>query len=157
MSIQGTGGWRSRLTRLLAVLGVVAGVFAMHGLTGNHDAAMLGAHLGAPAGSGSALAADLPMRPSHAAAAAERPRGTAVVSALPQVALVPVDDEHAMAGACMAVLTALILLLTLLLALRSLLAWHPVHLTLIPGRNALTGLSPPWLAPSLSKLCVSRT
>jgi hypothetical protein len=153
MSIQGKR-W-SGLTRVLAVLGVVAGVFAMHGLTGNHDAAMLGAQTGA---SMSSTSADRPMSPSHAAPVVEHQRGIAVlVSVLPLQEFVPADDAHAMAGACMAVLNGLILLLTLLLGLRSLLAWHPARLAAIPVRPALTGLSPPWLAPSLSKLCVSRT
>jgi hypothetical protein len=162
MNIQVTGRWWSGPTRALAVLGVLAGVFAMHGLTGNHDAAMADPHMGA-ASSAAGPAADHRMGPvdETGSPSPARPMGglsdqAATSSAATHVAFIPAGDEHVMAGACVAVLTGLVLLLTLLLGLRSLLAWRPVQLT--PAvRPMLTERSPPWLVPSLSKLCVLRT
>ncbi|HEY0473497.1 MAG TPA: DUF6153 family protein [Kribbella sp.] len=137
MSIQGAGRKWSGLTRVLAVLGVLAGVFAMHGLTGNHDVTMVGPHL-------SASTTEANHATDHPAAA--------------QSAVISVDEhQHAMTGACVAILTALVLLLALSLGLRSLSAWRAVQPTAPADRSALTGRSPPWLVPSLSKLCVLRT
>ncbi|HEY0692369.1 MAG TPA: DUF6153 family protein [Kribbella sp.] len=163
MSIQVTGRSWSGLTRALAVLGVLAGVFAMHGLTGNHDAAMADPHLGS-ASSAAGPAADHRMGPvdEMGSSSPVGPMGglgekAAVSSAATHVAFIPASDEHVMAGACVAVLTGLVLLLTLLLGLRSLLAWRPVQLTAPAVHPMLTERSPPWLVPSLSKLCVLRT
>jgi hypothetical protein len=55
------------------------------------------------------------------------------------------------------VLTALVLLLALALALWSRLAWRWVQLIAALARPVVTGRSPPWVVPSLSKLCVVRT
>jgi hypothetical protein len=163
MSIQVTGRWWSGPTRVLAVLGVLAGVFAMHGLTGNHDAAMADPHMGA-ASSATGPAADHRMGPVDATGPSSPagPMGgpgdeAAMSPAATKVAFIPAGDEHLMAGACVAVLTGLVLLLTLLLGLRSLLAWRPVQLSAPAVRPVLTERSPPWLVPSLSKLCVLRT
>jgi hypothetical protein len=160
MNLQVTGMTWSRLTRVLSVLGVVAGVFVMHGLTGNHDAAMAAAHMNAapravvvPAAGHGASQADH-ARATTAALATER-LGDAghVITAVVR----PAGDEHIMASACVAVLTALVLLLALALALRSLLAWRRVQLIAPSARPVVTGRSPPWVVPSLSKLCVLRT
>jgi hypothetical protein len=163
MSIQVTGRSWSGPTRALAVLGVLAGVFAMHGLTGNHDAAMAGPHMGA-ASSAAGPAADHRIGPADEMGSSSpgRPMGdlgdkAAVSSAATHVAFIQAGDEHLMAGACIAVLTGLVLLLTLLLGLRSLLAWRPVQLTAPAVQPMLTERSPPWLVPSLSKLCMLRT
>ena len=137
MSIRGARRRWSGLTRVLAVLGVLAGVFAMHGLTGDHDVTMVDPHLSASS--------------TEATRASEHP-------AAAQSAVITIDEhQHAMAGACLAILTALVLLLALSLGLRSLLAWRAVQRTAPADRSALTGRSPPWLVPSLSKLCVLRT
>lgn len=116
----------SRMLRLLGVLTVVAGVFAMHGLTSHHDTTMAMpapamTHAGPP--------------PSYAAPAVPH-----AAPAVPQVA--PAGEAHDMAGACMAVLTGLLLLLALLLGLRSLLVWRVVRqLTAITHR--VLGERPP--------------
>jgi hypothetical protein len=163
MSIQVTGRWWSGPTRALAILGVLAGVFAMHGLTGNHDAAMASPHMRA-ASSAADPAANHHMGPvdETGSSSPAGPMGglgdeAATSPAATKVAFIQAGDEHVMAGACVAVLTGLVLLLTLLLGLRSLLAWRPVQLTAPPVRPVLTERSPPWLVPSLSKLCVLRT
>jgi hypothetical protein len=143
MSIQGARRRWSGLTRALAVLGVLAGVFAMHGLTGDHDVTMVDPHLSASSTEAT--------HASEATRASEHP-------AAARSAVITVDEhQHAMAGACLAVLTALVLLLALSLGLRSLLAWRAVQRTAPADRSALTGRSPPWLVSSLSKLCVLRT
>jgi hypothetical protein len=81
----------------------------------------------------------------------------ALVDAIDRVAIEPAGQQHRMVSACVAVLTALVLLLALVLGLRSLLTWRPVLLVAPTGRVVLSERSPPWLAPSLSKLCVLRT
>ncbi|MDX6247735.1 MAG: hypothetical protein QOF10_1095 [Kribbellaceae bacterium] len=133
MSIQ-VRAKRSGITRALGALVVLVGVFAMHGLTGNHDVTMVEPHLSAMSSP-----ADGHTKAAH----------DAVISAD--------EHDHAMDGVCLAMLTALALLLTLLLGLRSLLVWRAVQFAVPVERSVLTGRSPPWLAPSLSKLCVLRT
>jgi hypothetical protein len=207
------------LLRVLGVLGVVAGVFAMHGLTADHEVAMAGMHAPAatqaaamPAAHMSAppLASDLfgPAQPGHAAGSKQTehaagptraghapgstqvghaagstlvghaagamqvelvpdaavPQSThqvalpiALVDGFERVVIAPAGERHGMVGACLAVLSGLLLLLALALGLRSLLAWRPVVLLAPAQRLALSERSPPWLAPSLSKLCVLRT
>ncbi|MEV4259916.1 DUF6153 family protein [Kribbella sp. NPDC049584] len=105
----------ARLLRLLGVLTVVAGVFAMHGLTSHHDAAM--------------AAAQPAMVMEH------------TQPGLPHVA--PTEEMHDMDGACVAVLTGLVLLLALLLGLRSLLVWRAVSVPSAAGRLVLGERSPP--------------
>jgi hypothetical protein len=103
-----------RMLRLLGVLTVVAGVFAMHGLTSHHDpmTAMPGpamTHTASPV-----LDADLA-----------------------EVHVSPADEAHGMGGACMAVLTGLVLLLALLLGLRSLLAWRVIRTPFAVARRVV--------------------
>jgi hypothetical protein len=159
MNIQVTGMWWSGLTRVMAVLGVAAGVFTMHGLTGNHDAAMAAAHMNPAPRAIAVLVAD-----HHTSVQADTdPASVAAMDWLDEAgnlitgALTPAGHGHTMAGACVAVLTALVLLLALMLGLRSLLAWRRVRLIAPPARPPVTGRSPPWVVPSLSKLCVLRT
>jgi hypothetical protein len=163
MSIQVTGIWWSGLTRALAVLGVVAGVFAMHGLSGNHDVTMVGQQMSARSGAEADLASDHPMArlgevTSSAIPGMALDATASVIAAAARDAVVSVDEhQHSMAGACLAMLNGLVLLLALALGLRSLLAWRAVEFAASAGRSVLTGRSPPWLVPSLSKLCVLRT
>jgi hypothetical protein len=138
MSIRGADRWRSGSTHAMAVLAVLVGVFAMHGLTGNHDVTMVEPHMSA-----------MPITIHDSS------RDRAVGA---QNVVIAVDEhQHAMTGACLAILTALMLLLTLSLGLRSLLVRRAVQLATPAERPLLTGRSPPWLVPSLSKLCVLRT
>ncbi|WP_130439563.1 DUF6153 family protein [Kribbella rubisoli] len=115
----------ARLLRLLGVLTVVAGVFAMHGLTSDHDAAM--------AAPQPAMVAGMVM--DHAQPGP------------PHVA--PADELHEMGGACVAVLTGLVLLLALLLGLRSLLVWRAVSVPSAAGRLVLSERSPPPVSASM--------
>ncbi len=116
------------MLRLLGVLTVVAGVFAMHGLTSHHDTTM----------------------------AMPEPVMTHTEPAADPAALhvAPVDEAHDMAGACMAVLTGLLLLLALLLGLRSLLVWRAVRVPTVGARFVVGERSPPRVA--LSSLGVLR-
>ncbi|WP_371404179.1 DUF6153 family protein [Kribbella sp. NBC_00662] len=116
-----THGRGARLLRLLGVLTVVAGVFAMHGLTSHHEAAMAEPH------------AQMVME--HA-----QPAGVHVA---------PADEMHDMGSACLAVLTGLVLLLALLLGLRSLLVWRAVALPSALERAAAGERSPPPVDVSL--------
>ncbi|TDO45713.1 hypothetical protein EV643_11237 [Kribbella sp. VKM Ac-2527] len=147
---------RSGVTRAVAVLGVIAGVFAMHALTGNHDAAMAAEHLNVapramvlPAGHQQMDHAG-PAQTRTLAPTNEKPAGEE------HPAFAPLGGHHSMGGVCLAVLTGLVLLLALALALRSLSAWRSVRLFALAEPPVLTGRSPPWLVPSLSKLCVLR-
>lgn len=164
MSIPVAGMWWSGLPRVLAVLGVLVGVFVMHGLTGNHDVTMTGPHLSAVSSAADDPAAGHHMTPldQTSSAAATDPghlnAAASMVAAATQIKLIPADvHQHLMAGACLAMLTALVALLALMLAMRSLLARRPVPLAAPTARLVLTGRSPPWLVPTLSKLCVLRT
>jgi hypothetical protein len=159
------------LLRVLGVLGLVAGVFAMHGLTAHHEIAMAGMHAPAAAQAAAMPAAHMSESPPAGdAAEAEVVSVAAVPQAMHQVAMpvalvdgfervvvTPSGGRHGMVGACVAVLTGLLLLLALALGLRSLLAWRLVVLLAPVERLVLSERSPPWLAPSLSKLCVLRT
>lgn len=120
----------ARLLRLLGVLTVVAGVFAMHGLTSHHDAAMA-----------------VPQAPM--VMLAEHTRSV-------DLHVAPTDEMDDMGGACVAVLTGLVLLLALLLGLRSLLAWRLVPASAPRARPVPDEQSPPWAGPSLSSLGVLR-
>jgi hypothetical protein len=162
------------LLRVLGVLGLVAGVFAMHGLTAHHEIAMAGMHAPAAAQAATMSAAHMSASPPAGDAAGSVQAEVVSVAAVPQamhqvampVALVdgfervvvtPSGGRPGMVGACVAVLTGLLLLLALALGLRSLLAWRLVVLLAPVERLVLSERSPPWLAPSLSKLCVLRT
>ncbi|MFD7156291.1 DUF6153 family protein [Kribbella sp. NPDC059898] len=115
----------ARLLRILGVLTVVAGVFAMHGLTSHHDAAMA--------------------MPGPSMVAMEHPA---------EVQVLPGDEMPDMGGACLAVLTGLVLLLSLLLGLRSLLVWRAVGLPACRLTRVLGERSPPRVV--LSSLGVLR-
>ncbi|MFF0264039.1 DUF6153 family protein [Kribbella sp. NPDC004536] len=115
----------ARLLRVLGVLTVVAGVFAMHGLTSHHDAAMA--------------------MPGTSMVVMEHPAGVHVM---------PADEMQDMGGACMAVLTGLVLLLSLLLGLRSLLVWRAVGVPVYRLTRVLGERSPPRVV--LSSLGVLR-
>ncbi|NUR94392.1 MAG: hypothetical protein HOV67_03940 [Kribbellaceae bacterium] len=118
----------ARLLRVLGVLTVVAGVFAMHGLTSHHDAAMA-----MPGTSGPSMV---------------------VVEHPVEVHVMPADEMPDMGGACMAVLTGLVLLLSLLLGLRSLLVWRAVGVPVYQLTRVLGQRSPPRVV--LSSLGVLR-
>lgn len=152
MNVHVGGMLRSGVTRAVAVLGVIAGVFAMHALTGNHDAAMAAEHLNVapramvlPAGH---------QQMDHAGPA--QTTMTLAPTGEEHPTFAPLGGHHSMGGVCLAVLTGLVLLLALALALRSLSTWRSVQLFALAEPPVLTGRSPPWLVPSLSKLCVLR-
>ena len=160
------------MLRLLGVLGIVAGVFAMHGLTGQHDAAMAIMHLPGVTQTGPTPAAPAVSSPAEAMASEAMTTGLsragesaaghsvrlpiALVDGFDRVAIGAAGEQHGMAGACMAVLTTLLLLLALMLGLRSLRAWRSVVLLAPTERLTSTDRSPPWLAPSLSTSGVLR-
>ena len=135
---------RSGLVKALIAACLLAGVFTMHGLTSNHDAAMPLIH--------QPIAQPAPM--AHHAAVPAPSVG------LPVVEIGPYEDHghiHSMEDVCLAMLVALLLALVVALALRSLLTAHPVVLAAVPIRVVADGPSPPWRRPILSKLCVLRT
>lgn len=125
-----------RMLRLLGVLTVVAGVFAMHGLTSHHDTTMA-----VPA---------LTMTHTEPATSHATPAMRVTDPAAPHVA--PADEAHDMGGACMAVLTGLVLLLAFALGLRSQLVWRAVSLPATRARFVLGERSPPRLVSSLGVL-----
>ncbi|GAA1599973.1 hypothetical protein GCM10009789_62670 [Kribbella sancticallisti] len=138
--------------RLLTVVGLLAGVFAMHGLTGNHDATIALPH-------GMASLANVATADHVHTTAATRPSAVhPPLAAQIGVTVGAVDESghHAM-DVCLAVLTALALAAWVVLAAvrrkaaLSVGRGAPVHRLRLPSR------SPPWLQPSLSKLCVLRT
>jgi hypothetical protein len=143
----------------------------MHGLTGHHEAAMASMppapQAAAMHGSAEAMESahpasgpQLALPDGHEVALPNRHEVAlpiALVDAIDRVAIEPASGQHGMVSACVAVLTALLLLLAMVLGLRSLLAWRPVLLVAPRERVVLSERSPPWLEPSLSKLCVLRT
>jgi hypothetical protein len=156
---------RPGLIRALIAACLLAGVFAMHGLTGNHDAAALthAAH--------AAVAAPQSMHQASSGHAAHHmtdgPSATAVslspasydAVTLSGITVRPAQDGHghAMGDVCLAMLTVLALAIVAALAARSLRAGRPV-VRLRAGRTPIAaGPSPPWLQRTLSKLCVLRT
>lgn len=153
------------LLRVLGVLALVAGVFAMHGLTAHHDAAMPTAptHLAVSEHHGALLE---PAPTGHtasgttvAAADAGQHRVVlplALLDAFGRVDIAPAGAQHEMVSVCVAVLTGLLLLLALALGLRSWQAWRPVVATPPVERLVVGERSPPWLSPELSKLGVLR-
>ncbi|GAB3950896.1 hypothetical protein GCM10029976_086370 [Kribbella albertanoniae] len=116
--------------RLLVAVLLLAGVFAMHALTGNHNPAM---------------AEHTPA--AHSMVASDTP------------AVEPVEDGHlhTMGEVCLAVLTALLIALVVTLVRRSFAPAHPIPPTGVVVPVILAEPSPPWRQPSLSKLCVLRT
>jgi hypothetical protein len=125
---------------------LLAGVFTMHALTGNHDVAMAGHHV-------QATAVHVP-EPVTAHLSTHD-----VDAAAPALTIEPGHGGHlhSMGDVCLAMLAALLLALIVALARRSHKAAYPVQLT---GTDAIVSAdvpSPPWRRPSLSKLCVLRT
>jgi hypothetical protein len=135
-------GARSGLIRALIAVWLLAGVFAMHGLTGNHEVALATTHAIMP-----------PHGEEHAAATHQMPVSSNEVT----VQTAPDGHDHSMGDVCLAMLTVLALAIIGALAARSLLAAHPVVLRTPTPHVVTAGLSPPWAQPSLSRLCVLRT
>lgn len=138
MTLRG-GGAGSGLVKAVVTLCLLAGVFVMHGLTGNHDAAMAMGH---------------PMPAAMAPAGGQH--HVHEVAAVVEVRVGPAEDRHSMGELCLAMLTVLALAIILALAVRSLRVSHPVHWLARVGRGVAPGRSPPCVQPSLSKLCVLR-
>lgn len=159
---------------LIAVL-LLAGVFTMHGLTGNHDAAMAITHQmpAVPAADQPALPAAAPSAAGHRKPATSTMAHLSTIeidSAAPSVHSSPVPPRpvvtvdpghdghlHAMGDVCLAMLAALLLALIVALARRSHAVAHPIPLAGPAVLVAADGPSPPWRQPTLSKLCVLRT
>lgn len=116
--------------RLLVAVLLLAGVFAMHALTGNHNPA---------------VAEHEPA--AHALMIADSP------------AVEPAEDGHlhTMGEVCLAVLAGLLIALVFTLVRRSFAPAHPIPPTRATNPMVVTEPSPPWRQPSLSKLCVLRT
>jgi len=138
------------LARLLLLLGLLVGLFAMHGLGVDHDMAMTGAHSATSAAS----AADA-LGPSG------RQSGTALADAPLARYVTPADapgsDQMSdMAQACVAILAGAALLALLLLSpLRALLfRWLAISQ---PDGQSRSRALPPLRPPDLSVLCVLRT
>jgi hypothetical protein len=152
---------RPGLIRALIAACLLAGVFAMHGLTGNHDAAALTHAAHAPQSmhqeSAGHAAHHVTDGPSATAVSLSPASYDAVTPS--GITVGPAQDGHghAMGDVCLAMLTVLALAIVAALAARSLRAGRPV-VRLRAGRTPIpAGPSPPWLQPTLSKLCVLRT
>jgi hypothetical protein len=137
----------SGLVRALASAWLLGGVLAMHALTMDHDPAMMA--MSETAATVSPVQAT-PEMPEHA-------NGSPNASASTDAAYVSVGS-HQMSELCVAVLAGSLLLLALVLAwLRSGRSTPWSFRVFLVRPSPLLGRSPPWLAPSLSKLCVLRT
>lgn len=137
---------RRGLIRALVVVALLAGVFTMHSLTGNHDAAM-------------AMTSQTPsMAAVHSTGMMQAGVADMAIPAPSAVIVEPSDQGHlhSMGDVCLAMLAALLLMLIVALARRSLAVAHPV--VLAPAWVAVTAddSSPPWRRPTLSKLCILR-
>lgn len=138
----------SGLVRALTAVWLLGGVLAMHALTVNHDSAMMAMPAASVVMSSAGAHDEMPV---HVTVEPDRaPAGPTLAS----------TGGHHLGEVCVAVLAVSLMLLGLALTcawLRSARSapWLPgvlpVQLSLLPGR------SPPWLTPSLSKLCVLRT
>lgn len=136
---------RSGLMKAVLVVWLLAGVFAMHGLTGNHEVAMAKTHDAQPA---------MPMAHESHSAAITTP------DAIPTDVTVEGASDghgHAMGDVCLAMLTVLALAILGALAWRSLRAAHPVVWLRREPQFVAAGPAPPWAQPTLSRLCVLRT
>lgn len=120
----------SGLVKAAVTLCLLAGVFVMHGLTGNHDVAMA---------SGDPMPAAVGQHHVHEVAE-----------------LAPGEHRHSMGDICLAMLTVLGVAIIVALALRSLRVSHPVQLLARVSTGVAPERSPPCPRPSLSKLCVLR-
>ena len=166
MNSQHTYTRRGPIRALVAAV-LLAGVFTMHGLTGNHDVAMAMTHQ-TPAATAShvprptAAHATTPAR-AHSMSAVESQTATHSVNSRPprqSAATIARSSDghlHAMGDVCLAMLAALLLAVIVALARRSLTAAHPVQRAGTTVPSTATGPSPPWRRPTLSKLCILRT
>ncbi|MEU4393384.1 hypothetical protein [Kribbella sp. NPDC023855] len=172
----------SGLLKALIAACLLAGVFTMHGLTGNHDAAMALVHqlptqVGVQHSDGSTQVG-VPHSDESTLVGASHSHGSTQVG-LPHsdesaphtgvpvlavgqavVEIGPFEDHghiHSMEDVCLAMLVALLLALVVAVALRSSVTAHPAVLAAAPVRVVADGPSPPWRRPTLSKLCVLRT
>lgn len=156
--------------RALIIVCLLAGVFAMHGLTGNHDAAMALTHVSATVSTQPAMH-QAPGQSAHHAvvhqvtaandSAAAAPSSQSVLphdGAAVGIAVEPGSHGHLypMGDACLAMLTALALAMVAALGVRGLKATHRVVLPGVVLGSIARGPLPPWLQPTLSKLCVLR-
>jgi hypothetical protein len=116
-----------RLRPVLTAACLLAGVFAMHGLSAGHEP----------------VAAHSPMAVEHG-------HPPAAVQVAP-------GADHSMGELCLAVLTALGLAIVAAQALRSLRISRPVVPAGSVLAVPTTGRAPPWLPVSSTKLCVLRT
>ncbi|WP_165547276.1 DUF6153 family protein [Kribbella sindirgiensis] len=130
-------GMRSGLGRALTVICLLAGVFAMHGLTSQHDA-MLAVRHTLSGQVGVAHHADSPVTV-----------GTVGASVVP----VSDADSHS-EDLCLAIMTALALALAGTAVRRLMAAASNRDFSALPGLHPPN--RPPWISPSLSKLCVLR-
>ena len=147
------------LLRALTMVGVLAGVLAMHALTTDHHAAMAG--MASPVvtvtdGGGGSIR--VPSGQSHSAAAPH----AAPAMDLPQTSMIQLavsaSADRGASAVCLAVLAIGLLLVLIRLAARwfgsGRLVTRPRH---YPSRfSSLAERSPPWSVLSLSKLCVLR-
>ncbi|MFI7065165.1 DUF6153 family protein [Kribbella sp. NPDC050124] len=141
MNAQDTSARPGPIRALIAVF-LLAGVFTMHGLTGNHDASVAMPQASRPA----VVTTD---HSSHSVPEAVSRE---------DVTVRPAQDGHGHAAdVCLAMLTALALAIVGALALRCLRAMRPVLRLATQLTPVVMGPSPPWLQPTLSKLCVLRT
>lgn len=168
MNSQHTYPRRGPIRALVAAV-LLAGVFTMHGLTGNHDVTMAMIHQ-TPAATAAhdphptAAHATTPAR-AHSMSAAESQTATPPVDSRPlqqqqaAATIAPSRDGHlhAMGDVCLAMLAALLLALIVALARRSLTAAHPVQRADTTASSTAIGLSPPSRRPTLSKHCILRT
>ncbi|GAB2637227.1 hypothetical protein [Kribbella swartbergensis] len=159
---------RSGLIRAVVAVCLLAGVFAMHGLTGNHDAAALTHAAQPPAAALQSMHQATQPPAGHAAhhlsdgpSVTAGSLGSAAYEAviLSGVTVQPAQDGHghAMGDVCLAMLTALALVIVAALASRSLRTTHPVVRRRAGRTWYAAGPSPPWAQPTLSKLCILRT
>ncbi|GAB3840248.1 hypothetical protein GCM10028799_83340 [Kribbella italica] len=151
---------------------LLAGVFTMHGLTGNHDVATAMTHR-MPATTANGHSATVMAVSTEPVQQTQATSSTAHLSTAENGPAVPMVDSgeslpeltaladdhghvHSMSDVCLAMLAALLLALIVALTRRSLTAAHPV--VLAPATVPVAdGPSPPWRRPTLSKLCILRT
>ena len=161
---------RGSVRALITVL-LLAGIFTMHGLTGNHDAAMA-THL-MPASTAADQSAAVAPDPGHQESAvpamahlsrietgpATPGAQSIAVPPRPTLTIEPGHNGHlhALGDVCLAMLAALLLAFILTLARHSVTVAHPIQLAGSAALVAVYGQSPPWRRPTLSKLCILRT
>lgn len=150
----------SGLVKALIAACLLAGVFTMHGLTGNHDAAMALVHQPSTLAGVPHSDESTQLGVPHSHESAPHTGVPALPAGQPVVEIGPFEDHghiHSMEDVCLAMLAALLLALVVAVALRSSVTAHPAVLAAAPVRVDADGPSPPWRRPTLSKLCVLRT